>query len=84
MRKALLLKRLTELFKVLQCNQGFFPPSPTMVLQLFCLSYRFCMVEKAKHKLFSKPAIKKKNNLERFAEVTPNAYNILKISSVKC
>lgn len=31
------------------------------------------MVEKAKRKLFSKPAIKKKakpNNLERFAEVT--------------
>lgn len=29
------------------------------------------MVEKAKHKLFSKPALKKKtNNLERFAEVT--------------
>lgn len=34
------------------------------------------MVEKAKHKLFSKPAIKKKNNLERFAEVTSKMHTM--------
>lgn len=51
-----------------------------MVLQLFCLSYRFCTVEKAKHKLFSKPALKKKT-LRDLLKYIKDAYAVLKISS---
>lgn len=63
MRKALLLKRLTELFKVLQCNQGFFPPPPQWCCNYFVFHTGFAWLKKQSISYFLSLLLKKKTTL---------------------